>query len=354
MAKAKKTDSRKEEEPRRKWSLIRFIRTWTITLVLVTIICYTGLYFSVKTDGFRFLIAERVSPLVGVPVRIDDSWMDPDFQLHFRGMVCTDTNKIVSETLLIRDIDIEWSLAGLFDSEKPAIREIHLRGVDLTLAQDSEGQWLPQSMTNLVVMAQTFDVEQVAQGLKRGLLLPEQPAPDTPSDSDSEGLSDVLKLTPLKAKSNQLPFRLVVEDAGVLWMDRLGVEWAKVEQMNLLLAPIPDGKTPRMHCVFSSGKLVTPDDIGLEKFEVEFTFSQSELTMLDHKAPLPRYNVSKYNLFADAPSERPADWVSRAIPEPPIPNPDGSPETAEGEVPVINTPVDMEAIREAIREALEE
>jgi len=128
---ARKKDEETEHRPGFVQQLTRF---WVTTLVILLIL-YVASFFIVRTEGFRYMIAERVSERSGWTLTIEKSWLNPNGSIV---LVNVRTEGFVPDVAAvgaaIEELQLSFNLIGGLVPSQPFLSELRIKNA--TLAYD--------------------------------------------------------------------------------------------------------------------------------------------------------------------------------------------------------------------------
>ncbi len=125
-------------DDRRGW-----LRRLLFTLLALALIFYVAAFFVVRTDGFRYVIEERLRDAWDWPVDVERVWLNPDLSITVAGIESADFDARTGAGLVIEEIRMDWSLRRLLHPRQNALHRIWLEGGLFSFQPDADGTWQP-------------------------------------------------------------------------------------------------------------------------------------------------------------------------------------------------------------------
>lgn len=115
-----------------------------LTVAIVTLILYGAALAVSRTDGFRSMVAEKVSDWSGLPVDIESASLTPGLDLVLNGLRTAEGED--GAELKISRARVEWSLVSFLTWGKSAVRAVDLQAGSIQFRPDHQGRWQPAWM----------------------------------------------------------------------------------------------------------------------------------------------------------------------------------------------------------------
>lgn len=124
-------------------------------MVLMPLVVYVGLLIAGLTQGFRSLVAEKLSDATGLPIALERTFLSPTLTIHIRGIT---TRPPKAELTAERDDaqrapspKVRASLSARRATLRPgwffrSVRELEVEEGRLCFVQNTAGAWQPKAM----------------------------------------------------------------------------------------------------------------------------------------------------------------------------------------------------------------
>jgi hypothetical protein len=109
----------------------RLTRFWVTTLVILLIL-YVASFFIVRTEGFRYMVAERVSERSGWTVTIEKSWLNPNGSIVFVNVQTEAFEPGGTTGASIGELQLSFSLLGGLLPGRPLLAELRIQNATLS------------------------------------------------------------------------------------------------------------------------------------------------------------------------------------------------------------------------------
>lgn len=120
----------KKEKPKKRHKLNAIV--W----LLVVLVLYIGVHVLSRTDGIRFYVADKISNGTRQLVSLDYCAATPLLGLRLKGLRFSG--------LEIADAKISINLLALFSKEKPLVKQLRIKGLDVRFQRiENTGGWEP-------------------------------------------------------------------------------------------------------------------------------------------------------------------------------------------------------------------
>lgn len=211
--------------------------------VAMLLIAYVGIHILSRTDGFRSLVADKVSNGTRLPVALKSCGATPLLGLHLEGLDFYGVQ--------MPDVRIKFNLLSLFSATRPLIRQLDIEGMEVQLKRiPDSGNWEPLVLHNM--------------GTKLGAVLGLNPAP----------LQNNASLPQFPAYVINEKTLLQLSRAKIVWHDEQNRELAYISEADLQVraGTFIDRKVIQTlfksgHIKLASGRLLR--DFQLEAFRIE-------------------------------------------------------------------------------------
>lgn len=122
---------------------LNWLTRFLLTALVLAIILYVAAFFIVRTDGFRYLVEERLREAWDWPVRLERVWLSPDLSLVLVGIESEGFEEREGPGMAIEELRLGWSLSRLLHPRKSAIDSVEMRGGIFSFQQDAARSWRP-------------------------------------------------------------------------------------------------------------------------------------------------------------------------------------------------------------------
>jgi hypothetical protein len=210
-------------------SMIRSVRNAAITGAILLLIAYaTGLAVG-RTDGFRAIVAERLSRELGMPVRIDRVSVSPGYSLTLREVASDDAPRPGQAGLRAQRVEIQWRWSDLWRRGRVGIDRIDVAKPVVVFARAADGGWKPESLAPLA--------EQLARHMQ--IATSSEPVSE-PARADAAPDAGARSATNAAAKFDWrgMETAISVQRGEISWWLDATVPQASVEGISLHATPI--------------------------------------------------------------------------------------------------------------------
>jgi hypothetical protein len=214
---------------RKSGSIFRSARNAAITAAILLLIAYvTGLAVG-RTDGFRAIVAERLSREVSMPVRIDRVSLSAGYNLTLREVASDNAPRPGQAGLRAQRVDIKWRWSDLWHKGRIGIERINVVHPIVAFARNADGKWEPEPLAPLA--------EQVARYMQ--IEPPNKPSSEQPR-TDSAPDAGARSTTNAVAKFNWrgLETAISVQRGEISWWLDATVPQASAEGITVHATPI--------------------------------------------------------------------------------------------------------------------
>lgn len=136
--------------------LTRFL----LTLLALALIFYVAAFFMVRTEGFRYMVEERLRDAWDLPVAVERVWLHPNLSLVVAGIETEGFEGRNGAGLAIDEIRLDWSVSRFLHPRRDALRRVHMRGGLFSFQQDPAGKWHPAFFHgDAVALAKWFEIQ---------------------------------------------------------------------------------------------------------------------------------------------------------------------------------------------------
>jgi hypothetical protein len=133
----------KMEERRSLADRWRTFKHFIVTVLVIALILYIAAFFAVRTDGFRYMVEERLRENWAWPVTLERVWLNPDLSLVLVGIDSEGFEDREGAGIVIREARVSWSLARLLHPRRNALRAVEVYDGLFAFQADSAGAWQP-------------------------------------------------------------------------------------------------------------------------------------------------------------------------------------------------------------------
>lgn len=135
------------------------VRRLLITLLVLAVILYVAAFFVVRTDGFRYVVEERLSDAWDWPVGVDRVWLNPDLSVVVAGIESEGFERHEGPGIALDEVRLAWSVTRLLHPRRSALCRAQVRGATVSLQQDAAGVWRPSVFfPDSVVLREWFGI----------------------------------------------------------------------------------------------------------------------------------------------------------------------------------------------------
>ncbi len=153
-----------ETPPAKKTGALRSLRNALVTALILLLIAYiTGLAIG-RTDGFRSIVADRLSRTLGMPVKLDRVSLSPTFNMTLRELETEGASLPGRAGLRVQRIGIEWRWRDLLRRGRVGIDRLNVEKPVVVFARGDDGAWIPEPLAPLAdFLARHLQVAQPAE-----------------------------------------------------------------------------------------------------------------------------------------------------------------------------------------------
>lgn len=127
------------------------IRRFLFTLVVMILICYAGAWFISRTEGFAYLIGEKLGDHTGIAVKAETSWCDPSLNFFMENVYSKADDVEKLGELKADKISIYWKLKG--------IQKVEIQAPVCLLRYRPGAGWKPDKIGKLAKLPLLWDLE---------------------------------------------------------------------------------------------------------------------------------------------------------------------------------------------------
>ncbi len=119
------------------------IRRFVVTVLVLATILYVAAFFIVRTDGFRYVVEERMRDAWDWPVRVERVWLNPDWSLVVEGIESEGFETREGAGVAVDEIRLDWSIFRLLHPRRAALHRVRLHGGIFSFQMASDETWQP-------------------------------------------------------------------------------------------------------------------------------------------------------------------------------------------------------------------
>lgn len=125
---------------------LTLLRRAVVTLGVLLLIAYITLLLTSRTDGFRYVVQERLVERWQTELQVDRAWLAADLTLHIEGIHTEPFGtQRVGPGFSIQALKVEWNKPGWFWPGLSRVRGGAVHGGTWSFQQDANGTWMPQA-----------------------------------------------------------------------------------------------------------------------------------------------------------------------------------------------------------------
>lgn len=135
------------------------IKRFVVTLLVLAAILYVASFFIVRTDGFRYMVEERLRDTWEWPVRVERVWLNPDWSLVVAGIESEGFETREGPGIVLDEIQLDWSMLRLLHPRRSALRRMHVYGGLFSFRSAADDVWQPVYFhADALILAEWFGI----------------------------------------------------------------------------------------------------------------------------------------------------------------------------------------------------
>ncbi|MBU0678318.1 MAG: hypothetical protein KJ626_09380 [Verrucomicrobia bacterium] len=243
---------KKREESKRGRIADSYFRL-SLTVLIIFAVLYVAAQLIARTDGFLYLIEDRLSESLGLDITVEEAQLSPALVLQLKGVSSKDSEKKTAPSVTAEMLNANFDFSRIFLGREFALDSLSLSGFALSLVPNGRGQWLPEILGK------------AGERLTEWVGVPDQVqgggGEDSAASREEESGRAQAKVPPVT--------RVTIQDGKVRWRTAEGATLAAMDGFELVISSVSLPRRQMMHYDLSIKTLQKPRGELLEQVRVE-------------------------------------------------------------------------------------
>lgn len=204
------------------------VRRFFVTTLLVLLISYLGMLAIASTEGFAYLMGEKLGDHTGIAVKSEKSWCDARLNFFMDDVFSKIEDVEKNGQLTAHHVGIYWSFGGL--------KKLQMDGAELVLRYRPGAGWRPRQLGKIAELPLLWDLEG-----EQDVAEPKPNPPEIVSDSDHKNVDSDAATPPVVEEKSPYPelptVEVIITSARIHLQDRKGNQLAEISEANLHYIP---------------------------------------------------------------------------------------------------------------------
>ncbi len=250
-------------EDRPRGFLGRFVRT----AMVVVIILYVATLLISRTDGFRYMVEERLKERTGAELNLGKVQMNMGMDLVLRDLAGPDLPERAVPGFQVERMTFRWSVPRFFQRGRVPLSRIVIEGADIRLVRNGEGRWQPAAFVEPVDVLSDW----------AGMVVPAPPRSPAEPRADDRSTDDALS-EEIDVFRRETAY--VIRETDIRWEEHDGTVLAALRNVRLDMTPlrVPPRDLQHVWLRVESGR--TADGRTFRDLQVELAIHDQQATLL--------------------------------------------------------------------------